>query len=170
MTVKTGEKKAKAHMRMWFLYVISGGFAVGGPTNRGHKNYLKELGQVLSTNRAEADPFPKVVVNELDRKLRTPHDDLLVVEMKLTKLRVRSMLIYTGSSMNIISADFIVELTRPAIESVKDPAEGRKHWMLMVDGSSTINGCGAGIICQSPEGDKFEYILRFEFQVSNNKE
>ena len=39
----------------------------------------------------------------------------------------------------------------------------------MVDGSSTVNGCGAGIICQSQEGDKFEYGIRFEFKASNNE-
>ena len=32
-----------------------------------------------------------------------------------------------------------------------------------------MNGCGAGIICQSPEGDKYEYALRFKFQASNNE-
>ncbi|KMT08060.1 hypothetical protein BVRB_6g144140 [Beta vulgaris subsp. vulgaris] len=66
-------------------------------------------------------------------------------------------------------ADFIVELTRPTIEPVQDPAEGKRHWTLMVDESSTTNGCGAGIIFQSPEGDKFEYAMKFQFQASNNE-
>ena len=66
-------------------------------------------------------------------------------------------------------ANFIVELTRQPIELISDPAEGRKHSTLMVDGSSTINGCGVGIICQSLEGDKFEYALRFQFQASNSE-
>ena len=63
--------------------VISGGFTAGKPTNKGHKNYLSELDQVLLANQAEVDPFPKVVVNELDQgKLTTPYDNPLVVEMK----------------------------------------------------------------------------------------
>ncbi|XP_048493031.1 uncharacterized protein LOC125493605 [Beta vulgaris subsp. vulgaris] len=66
-------------------------------------------------------------------------------------------------------ADFIVELTRPTVESIQDPAEGKRHWTLMVDGSSTANGCGAGIIFQSLEGDKFEYAMKFQFQASNNE-
>ncbi|XP_010689071.2 uncharacterized protein LOC104902851 [Beta vulgaris subsp. vulgaris] len=66
-------------------------------------------------------------------------------------------------------ADFIVELTRPTVEPVQDPAEGKRHWTLMVDGSSTANGCGAGIISQSPEGDKVEYAMKFQFQASNNE-
>ncbi|XP_048503079.1 uncharacterized protein LOC125498829 [Beta vulgaris subsp. vulgaris] len=39
----------------------------------------------------------------------------------------------------------------------------------MVNGSSTANVCGAMIIFQSPEGDKFEYAMKFQFQASNNE-
>ncbi|XP_048501328.1 uncharacterized protein LOC125497707 [Beta vulgaris subsp. vulgaris] len=87
------------------VFFIYGGFAAEGPTNRGHKNYLRELSQIMLTNQAESDPFPKVVISELDRgKLRTPHDDFLVVEVKIANLWVRRILIDTGSSMDIISA------------------------------------------------------------------
>ncbi|XP_057248147.1 uncharacterized protein LOC104903274 [Beta vulgaris subsp. vulgaris] len=65
--------------------------------------------------------------------------------------------------------DFIVELTRTTVEPVQDPAAGRRRWTLMVDGSSTANGCGDGIIFQSPEGDKCEYAIKFQFQASNNE-
>ncbi|KMS97513.1 hypothetical protein BVRB_5g126270 isoform A [Beta vulgaris subsp. vulgaris] len=93
------------------VMVISGGFAAGGPTTRGHKNYLRELSQVMLTNQAEADPFPKIVVSEQDRgKIRTPHDDPLVVEMKIANLRVRQILIDTGSSTDIISVDYLSRL------------------------------------------------------------
>ncbi|XP_056695384.1 uncharacterized protein [Spinacia oleracea] len=59
---------------------------------------------------------------------------------------------------------FIAEMTRPTFE--KNVAT---RWTVYVDGSSTQNGCGAGIICQSPEGDKYEYAMRFKFQTSNNE-
>ncbi|XP_048502966.1 uncharacterized protein LOC125498741 [Beta vulgaris subsp. vulgaris] len=88
------------------VLVISGGFAAGGPTNRRHKNYLRELSQIMLTNQVESYPFPKVVISELDRgKLRTPHDDLLVVEIKISNLRVKKILIGTASSTDIISVD-----------------------------------------------------------------
>ncbi|XP_010678033.2 uncharacterized protein LOC104893605 [Beta vulgaris subsp. vulgaris] len=93
------------------VMVISGGFAAGGPTNHGHKNYLRELSQVMLTNQAEFDPFPKIVVSEQDQwKIRTPHDDPLEVEMKIANLRVRRILIDTGSSTDIISADCLSRL------------------------------------------------------------
>ncbi|XP_057248901.1 uncharacterized protein LOC125494762 [Beta vulgaris subsp. vulgaris] len=93
------------------VMVISGGFAAGGPTTRGHKNYLRELSQVMLTNQAKTDPFPKIVVSDQDRgKIRTPHDDPLMVEMKIANLRVRRILIDTGSSTDIISADCLSRL------------------------------------------------------------
>ncbi|XP_056688105.1 uncharacterized protein [Spinacia oleracea] len=61
-------------------------------------------------------------------------------------------------------ADFIAEMTRPTFE--KNVAT---RWTVYVDGSSTQNGYGADIICQSPEGDKYEYAMRFNFQTSNNE-
>ncbi|XP_010669930.1 uncharacterized protein LOC104887045 [Beta vulgaris subsp. vulgaris] len=65
----------------------------------------------MLTNQAESDLFPKVIVSELDReKIRTPHDDPLVVEMKIANLRVRQILIDTGSSTDIISADCLSRL------------------------------------------------------------
>ncbi|XP_048492615.1 uncharacterized protein LOC125493374 [Beta vulgaris subsp. vulgaris] len=87
------------------------------------------------------------------------------VELNMFDLTFESRKVIKGQAL----ADFIVELTRPTIEFVQDPADGKQHWTLMVDGSSTANGCGAGIIFQSLERDKFEYAIKFQFQASNNE-
>ncbi|XP_048494601.1 uncharacterized protein LOC125494816 [Beta vulgaris subsp. vulgaris] len=103
---RQGRRKDDESTHEDVVMVICGGFAAGGPTTRGHKNYLRELSQVMLTNQGEADPFPNIVVSEQDRgKIRTPHDDRLVAEMKIANLRVRRILIDTGSSTDIISAD-----------------------------------------------------------------
>lgn len=61
-------------------------------------------------------------------------------------------------------ADFIVELTKPPQQ------EGLTNvWKLLVDGSATQDGCGAGIQCRSPEGDIYEYAMKFNFQTTNNE-
>ncbi|XP_048491523.1 uncharacterized protein LOC125492835 [Beta vulgaris subsp. vulgaris] len=60
---------------------------------------------------AEADPFLTIVVSKQDRgKIRTPHDDPLVVEMKIANLKERRILIDTQSSTDIISADCLSRL------------------------------------------------------------
>ncbi|GKE78124.1 reverse transcriptase domain-containing protein, partial [Tanacetum coccineum] len=48
-------------------------------------------------------------------------------------------------------------------EAVPDP------WTLFMDGSSCLEGSGAGLILTNPEGVEFTYALRFEFEASNNK-
>ncbi|XP_056698074.1 uncharacterized protein [Spinacia oleracea] len=61
-------------------------------------------------------------------------------------------------------ADFIVGMTRPNF-----PRDRMTLWTVLVDDSSTQNGCGVGIIFQSPEGDTYEYAMHFKFQASNNE-
>ncbi|GJV60599.1 reverse transcriptase domain-containing protein [Tanacetum coccineum] len=42
-------------------------------------------------------------------------------------------------------------------------------WTLFTDGSSCLEGSGAGLILTNPKGVDFTYALRFEFKASNNK-
>ncbi|GJT54918.1 reverse transcriptase domain-containing protein [Tanacetum coccineum] len=42
-------------------------------------------------------------------------------------------------------------------------------WILFTDGSSCVDGSGAGLILTNPEGMEFTYALRFEFTTTNNE-
>ncbi|GJW43728.1 reverse transcriptase domain-containing protein [Tanacetum coccineum] len=42
-------------------------------------------------------------------------------------------------------------------------------WILFMDGSSCMDGSGAGLILTNPEGMEFTYALRFEFTATNNE-
>ncbi|KAL5568387.1 hypothetical protein UlMin_024962 [Ulmus minor] len=69
-------------------------------------------------------------------------------------------------------ADFIAEFTyQPtSLESAKElvPPPG-SLWHLYVDGSSTDNCSGAGVILVSPEGVRLSCALRFCFKATNNQ-
>ncbi|KAL0373553.1 UNVERIFIED_CONTAM: Retrovirus-related Pol polyprotein from transposon.6 [Sesamum radiatum] len=54
-------------------------------------------------------------------------------------------------------------LTKPTLEG----NEG--NGLLHVDGSSTIDGSGAGEVLTSPEGDELEYALHFDFKALNKE-
>nr|GFC85875.1 reverse transcriptase domain-containing protein [Tanacetum cinerariifolium] len=41
--------------------------------------------------------------------------------------------------------------------------------MLFTDGSSCVDGSGAGLILTNPVGVEFTYALRFQFTASNNE-
>ncbi|XP_071927641.1 uncharacterized protein [Coffea arabica] len=42
-------------------------------------------------------------------------------------------------------------------------------WTLYVDGASSKEGCGAGLLLISPMGEELPYALRFDFRASNNE-
>ncbi|GJZ13739.1 reverse transcriptase domain-containing protein [Tanacetum coccineum] len=62
-----------------------------------------------------------------------------------------------------VLADFIVE--RPEEEGQDDSTKEEEplpaQWTLFTDGSSCVDGCGAGVILTDPEGAEFTYALRF---------
>ncbi|XP_021750302.1 uncharacterized protein LOC110715990 [Chenopodium quinoa] len=60
-------------------------------------------------------------------------------------------------------SDFIVETSYTKEE------DEIGTWKVSVDGSSASTGSGAGIIMTSPQGDVFEYAIRFKFKASNNE-
>ncbi|GJT93782.1 reverse transcriptase domain-containing protein [Tanacetum coccineum] len=66
---------------------------------------------------------------------------------------------------------FIVE--RPDEESpdelMAEPEELPEPWTLFTDGSSCIDGFGAGLILTNSEGVEFTYAMRFRFEATNNE-
>ncbi|GJU18359.1 reverse transcriptase domain-containing protein [Tanacetum coccineum] len=76
----------------------------------------------------------------------------------------------TMSIKGQILADFIVE--RPEDDPSDTPMEDEEElppWILFTDGSSCIDGSGAGLILTNPEGMEFTYALRFRFDATNNE-
>jgi hypothetical protein len=61
----------------------------------------------------------------------------------------------------VIKAQVLAEMTHLG---ENHPGE----WMIYVDGSSNIKGCGVGVILENSEGLVVEYSLRFDFPTSNN--
>ncbi|GJV67688.1 reverse transcriptase domain-containing protein [Tanacetum coccineum] len=70
-----------------------------------------------------------------------------------------------------ILADFIME--RPEEESpdelMTEPEVLPEPWTLFTDGSSCVDGSGAGLILTNPEGAEFTYAMRFRFEATNNE-
>ncbi|KAL0445030.1 UNVERIFIED_CONTAM: hypothetical protein Slati_2225700 [Sesamum latifolium] len=52
--------------------------------------------------------------------------------------------------------------------SVEDTSQDQV-WLLHVDGSSTTQGSGVGIIVTSPQGEDLEFAIKFGFKASNNE-
>ncbi|KAL0458659.1 UNVERIFIED_CONTAM: hypothetical protein Slati_0493100 [Sesamum latifolium] len=52
--------------------------------------------------------------------------------------------------------------------TIKDASQDQK-WLLHVDGSSTAQGSGAGIVITTPQGEDLEFVIKFDFKTSNNE-
>ncbi|GJX20630.1 reverse transcriptase domain-containing protein [Tanacetum coccineum] len=97
----------------------------------------------------------------------TPIEKLILALVSTSKRLKRPRTSVRG----LILADFIVE--RPKDDTLDTPIEEREElpdpWVLFMDGSSCIDGFGAGFIITNPEGIEFTYALRFRFNATNNE-
>ncbi|GJR22380.1 reverse transcriptase domain-containing protein [Tanacetum coccineum] len=69
-----------------------------------------------------------------------------------------------------VFADFIVERREEVQDdSAREEEPLLARWTLFTDGSSCVDGCGAGVILTDPDGVEFTYALRFQFEATNNE-
>ncbi|XP_027121584.1 uncharacterized protein [Coffea arabica] len=69
-------------------------------------------------------------------------------------------------------ADFLAEgasLTLTESSSLPTDIQPEEPWVLFIDGASSKEGRGAGLLLTSPTGEELTYALRFDFPVSNNE-
>ncbi|GKC80513.1 reverse transcriptase domain-containing protein, partial [Tanacetum coccineum] len=65
--------------------------------------------------------------------------------------------------------DFLVEKPDENLPETPVANIPQESWTLFTDGSSCIDGSGAGLILTSPDGMEFTYTLIFQFTASKNK-
>ncbi|KAJ9546290.1 hypothetical protein OSB04_018833 [Centaurea solstitialis] len=71
-----------------------------------------------------------------------------------------------------VLADFVAEFS-PGLEPTTCDEivmiSDNKPWILYVDGSSNVRGCGLGIVLKSSQGGNIVYSIRCEFKATNNE-
>nr|GEW42786.1 reverse transcriptase domain-containing protein [Tanacetum cinerariifolium] len=73
--------------------------------------------------------------------------------------------IFSGTSYR----DFLNKIPNNALQSTSVAETQEETWTLFTDGSSCVDGSGAGLILTNPDGIEFTYALRFQFAASNNE-
>nr|GEX22871.1 reverse transcriptase domain-containing protein [Tanacetum cinerariifolium] len=73
--------------------------------------------------------------------------------------------IFLGTSYH----DFLNEMSSNASQGVLVVETQEEPWTLFTDGSSCVDGSGAGLILTNPDGVEFTYAMRFQFAASNNE-
>ncbi|XP_075478928.1 uncharacterized protein LOC142519785 [Primulina tabacum] len=46
--------------------------------------------------------------------------------------------------------------------------DGEEVWRVFVDGTSSLSGCGVGVVIIAPPGEKIKLALRIDSRVTNN--
>ncbi|GKG01032.1 reverse transcriptase domain-containing protein, partial [Tanacetum coccineum] len=68
-----------------------------------------------------------------------------------------------------ILADFLIEKPKTDAVLAQSEVKLQEPWILFTDGTSCVDGSGAGLILTNPEGMEFTYALRFKFTATNNE-
>nr|XP_027124156.1 uncharacterized protein LOC113740835 [Coffea arabica] len=69
-------------------------------------------------------------------------------------------------------SDFLAEgasLSMAELSSLPKRVRPEEPWVLFVDGASSKEGSGAGLLLTSPIGEELTYALKFDFPASNNE-
>ncbi|GJU78939.1 reverse transcriptase domain-containing protein [Tanacetum coccineum] len=107
---------------------------------------------------------------------RTPtRGGVISYALKDTEINIAQMekLIHVASiaAKRIASGYGGFSIEKPETDIVLPQSEVNlpEPWILFTDGSSCVDGSGAGLILTNPEGMEFTYALRFEFTATNNE-
>nr|GEY71333.1 reverse transcriptase domain-containing protein [Tanacetum cinerariifolium] len=111
----------------------------------------------------------KAFENQMGRNIEVYVDDF-VVKSHTEEEMVRDIEETPRTSIKgQILADFLNEIPSNASQGMPVAETQEEPWMLFTDGSSCVDGSGAGLILTNPDGVEFTYALRFQFVTSNNK-
>ncbi|KAK3000526.1 hypothetical protein RJ639_021865 [Escallonia herrerae] len=99
------------------INTISGGIAAGGSSGQGRKAYVREVLTTVGplTKKQKKEPAPTISFSDDDvGDTRTPHDDPLVVTLRVGNFDVKRILVDNGSSAEVplnqakLMLDFVV--------------------------------------------------------------
>lgn len=111
------------------------------------------------------DQLRRAALNKLD----TTGYDQMGFRTYVVWSRISTLTFYQGSSLSK-SYNRAIPCKEPIGAEVDTPVNEHleNQWVLHVDSFSNASGLGAGLILTSPEGDIFQYALRFGFSSTNN--
>nr|GEX09871.1 reverse transcriptase domain-containing protein [Tanacetum cinerariifolium] len=100
-------------------------------------------------------------------------------QIQLTKADKEKTAFHTGQgytailrcllASKMLAPHFLIEMPGDVSQVVPAAVTQEEPWTLFTNGSSCVDGSGAGLILTNPEGVEFTYALMFQFTASNNE-
>ncbi|KAL0286846.1 UNVERIFIED_CONTAM: Retrovirus-related Pol polyprotein from transposon opus [Sesamum angustifolium] len=130
--------------------------------------YISSTSQAVSSvssTKEDGTQTPIYYVSKLlnGAKCRYPSLEKMALALVIT---ARKLLPYFLSYLvGVVTITHLKQvLGKPEEEVSKE-----RPWLLHVDGSSTTQGSGAGVVITSPQEEDMEFAIKFDFKASNNE-
>nr|GEY43214.1 reverse transcriptase domain-containing protein [Tanacetum cinerariifolium] len=120
------------------------------------------ISRVLQGPELNYSPMEKLVMTRPDVAGRLQKWSIILGEHNIT-YRLRT------SVKGQILADFLIEMQGDVSQAALAAVTQEEPWTLFSNGSSCVDGSGAGLILTNLEGVEFTYALRIQFAASNNE-
>nr|GFA11906.1 reverse transcriptase domain-containing protein [Tanacetum cinerariifolium] len=105
----------------------------------------------------------------ISRALQGPELNYTPMEKLVLSLVFAAKRLRRTSVKGQILADFLIEMPDENPQAAPMAETQQESWTFFTDGSSSVDGSGAGLILTNPKGIEFTYALRFQFAASNNE-
>ncbi|KAK3040937.1 hypothetical protein RJ639_028811 [Escallonia herrerae] len=121
------------------INTISGGIATGGSSGQGRKAYVREVLTTIgpSTKKQKKEPTPTISFSDDDvGDTRTPHDDPLVVTLRVGNFDVKRILVDNGSSAEVLFYEAFQRMNIPSdrLRKIDTPLYGFSNHPVVCEG------------------------------------
>ncbi|GJT18224.1 reverse transcriptase domain-containing protein [Tanacetum coccineum] len=150
------------------------------PTDSVDKTFHGQIAPTRAAQRTRGTHCPKLAVSKGSGERRTHNgkggqaDANLLCKRALRGPKLTTTAMEKLPRVSVkgrVLANFIMERLeeKGKNDSAREEEPLPAWWTLFTDGSSCVDGCGAGVILTDPEGVEFTYALRFQFETTNNE-
>ncbi|KAK3003068.1 hypothetical protein RJ639_018812 [Escallonia herrerae] len=121
------------------INTISGGIAAGGSSEKGRKAYIREVLTTVGplTKKQKKEPAPTISFSDDDvGDTRTPHDDPLVVTLRVENFDVKRILVDNGSSAEVLFYEAFQRMNIPSyrLRKIDTPLYGFSNHPVVCEG------------------------------------
>ncbi|KAK3009129.1 hypothetical protein RJ639_013704 [Escallonia herrerae] len=121
------------------INTISGGIAAGGSSGQGRKAYVREVLTTVGplTKKQRKEPAPTISFSDDDvGDTRTPHDDPLVVTLRVGNFDVKRILVDNGSSAEVLFYEAFQRMNIPSdrLRKIDTPLYGFSNHPVVCEG------------------------------------
>ncbi|KAK3039116.1 hypothetical protein RJ639_028862 [Escallonia herrerae] len=121
------------------INTISGGIAAGGSSGQGRKAYAREVLTTVgpSTKKQKIEPAPTISFSDDDMgDTRTPHDDPLVVTLRVENFDMKRILVDNGSSAEVLFSEAFQKMNIPPdrLRKIDTPLYGFSNYLVVCEG------------------------------------